>query len=37
MLLAYYQARGWDMETGRPSKEKLLELGLDDIAKDLWG
>jgi aldehyde:ferredoxin oxidoreductase len=37
MLFAYYQARGWDLETGKPTKEKLLELGLDDMAKDLWG
>jgi len=36
MLLAYYQARGWDPETGKPTREKLLELGLDDMAKDLW-
>ena len=37
MLSAYYEARGWDVETGKPSQEKLLELGLDDVAKDLWG
>jgi aldehyde:ferredoxin oxidoreductase len=37
MLYAYYQARGWDEETGRPTREKFMELGLDDIAKDLWG
>ena len=36
MLAAYYEARGWDLVTGKPSKEKLLELGLQDIAKDLW-
>ncbi len=33
MLLAYYQARGWDTETGKPTREKLLELGLDDITE----
>jgi aldehyde:ferredoxin oxidoreductase len=37
MLSAYYQHRGWDMETGKPSYEKLLELGLEDVAIDLWG
>ncbi|NJN80102.1 MAG: aldehyde ferredoxin oxidoreductase family protein [Anaerolineales bacterium] len=37
MLLAYYEARGWDLETGKPKKEKLIELGLDEVAKDLWG
>jgi aldehyde:ferredoxin oxidoreductase len=36
MLEAYYDARGWDKVTGKPSKAKLLELGLDDIAHDLW-
>lgn len=37
MLSAYYEARGWDAETGKPSRAKLLELGLEDIADDLWG
>ncbi len=36
MLLAYYQARGWDPQTGRPAPEKLLELDLDWITADLW-
>lgn len=29
MLDEYYAARGWDVETGAPTKEKLLSLGLD--------
>jgi aldehyde:ferredoxin oxidoreductase len=37
MLYAYYLARGWDQETGRPSREKLMELGLVDVVRDLWG
>lgn len=37
MLYAYYDARGWDQETGKPSREKLIELGLEDAAQDLWG
>ena len=37
MLSAYYDVRGWDKETGRPSREKLVELGMEDVAKDLWG
>ena len=37
MLSAYYAARGWDAETGKPSPEKLLELGLPDVKRDLWG
>ena len=37
MLSAYYEARGWDIETGKPLREKLSELGLEDVAMDLWG
>lgn len=37
MLIAYYEARGWDMNTGQPTREKLLELGMEDMARDLWG
>ena len=37
MLAAYYQHRGWDPETGKPSRAKLLELDLEDVAQDLWG
>lgn len=37
MLSAYYDARDWDHESGRPSKEKLEALGLRDVANDLWG
>jgi aldehyde:ferredoxin oxidoreductase len=36
MLDAYYTARGWDPVTGRPTREKLLSLGMDDVAKNLW-
>ncbi len=32
MLSAYYTARGWDAESGVPSREKLIELGLEYIA-----
>ncbi|MDY7078359.1 MAG: aldehyde ferredoxin oxidoreductase family protein [Chloroflexota bacterium] len=30
MLEEYYQLRGWDPETGWPTKEKLRELGLEE-------
>ncbi len=30
----YYRLRGWDEKTGRPSQEKLKELGLMDLADD---
>jgi len=36
LLKDYCVARGWDPDTGKPGKEKLLELGLDDVAKALW-
>ncbi len=29
-------ALDWDRNTAKPSKKKLLELGLDDIAEELW-
>ena len=29
-------ALDWDRVTTKPSKRKLLELGLDDVARDLW-
>jgi aldehyde:ferredoxin oxidoreductase len=29
MLAAYYQARGWDPGTGRPTPETLRTLGLE--------
>ena len=32
----YMAARDWDRQTGKPSKKKLLELGLDDVAKVLY-
>jgi len=31
MLSAYYEARGWDKESGMPSEEKKKELGLDGL------
>jgi aldehyde:ferredoxin oxidoreductase len=32
VLDEYYELRGWDKETGIPTGQKLIELGLDDIA-----
>lgn len=31
----YYDERGWEVERGIPTKKKLTELGLADIAEDL--
>jgi aldehyde:ferredoxin oxidoreductase len=36
LLKEYYATRDWDWETGRPSREKLIGLGLPDIAEELW-
>jgi aldehyde:ferredoxin oxidoreductase len=31
----YYENRGWDLATGRPTREKLEQLGLKDVADEL--
>ncbi|MGB9700587.1 MAG: aldehyde ferredoxin oxidoreductase family protein [Thermodesulfobacteriota bacterium] len=36
MLKEYYHFRGWDWETGWPKKDKLLELGLDKAAAEMY-
>ena len=36
MLKEFYDVSGWDWESGKPKKEKLLALGLDKAARDLW-
>ena len=33
----YYETRGWNIRTGIPTKEKLEELGLGDVAHELSG
>ena len=35
LLDVYYQERGWDIKKGIPTKEKLVSLGLVDVAADL--
>ena len=35
MLDEYYELRGWDIETGIPTKETLLRDGLEDVVEDL--
>jgi aldehyde:ferredoxin oxidoreductase len=35
MKSEYYELRGWDVESGLPTKAKLKELGLGDVATDL--
>ena len=36
MLEEYYRHRNWDWQTGKPSREKLVSLGLSSIAEELW-
>jgi len=31
-LKEYYALRGWNLETGHPSREKLLELGIESLS-----
>jgi len=35
LRIDFLTARGWHIDTGKPSKEKLLELGLNDVAEAL--
>jgi aldehyde:ferredoxin oxidoreductase len=35
MLDDYYTERGWDVEKGIPTREKLAELGLEFLAEHL--
>ena len=35
VLDGYYEVRGWDKKTGVPTKEKLNQLGLEQVAEDL--
>ena len=37
MLDEYYEARGWDLESGFPTRDKLEELGLKAVADELEG
>ena len=36
LLDAYYGYRGWDKETGKPTKEKLQELGLEWVIDQIY-
>lgn len=37
LLTDFYRLCGWDIETGIPTPEKLNELGLTEIARDMEG
>ena len=36
MLKEFYTVSNWDWDTGKPKKEKLMELGLEFAASDLY-
>lgn len=36
MLKEYYQYRGWDWESGKPTREKLKELDLQHVAEEFY-
>jgi len=33
---SYLEDMDWDPATGKPSSKKLMELGLEDVARDIW-
>jgi len=35
MLDEYYEAKGWDVETGCPTREAFVEVGLAEVAHEL--
>ena len=37
MLKDFYDVSKWDWETGKPTREKLMELEFNQTVKDLWG
>ncbi|MEA1872371.1 MAG: aldehyde ferredoxin oxidoreductase C-terminal domain-containing protein, partial [Chloroflexota bacterium] len=36
LLQGHYKERGWDVATGKPTKEKLQQLGLSEAIKDIY-
>jgi aldehyde:ferredoxin oxidoreductase len=36
MVNRYYELMGWDGKSGKPWRETLEKMGLDQVAKDLW-
>jgi aldehyde:ferredoxin oxidoreductase len=37
MVNEYYRLMGWDEKTGKPWRNTLKRLGLEEIIKDMWG
>jgi aldehyde:ferredoxin oxidoreductase len=36
LLDPYYEFRNWDKTTGKPTPDKLRELGLDDVISQIY-
>ncbi len=36
MVKEYLTTMDWDLQTAKPSKQKLVSLGLADVARELW-
>jgi len=36
LIKEYLTAMDWDPKTAKPSRKKLQELGLEDVAQELW-
>lgn len=36
LLEEYYAQRDWDWDTGKPSRDKLISLGMPEVAEELW-
>lgn len=36
LVKEYLTEMDWDLKTAKPSKQKLIELGLEEVAKQLW-
>jgi len=36
LLSDYYEARQWDRTTGKPTKQKLVQLGLNEVVAELY-
>ena len=36
MVMEYYELEGWDKETGKPFKETLKRVGLEEYIDEIW-
>ena len=37
MVASWYERVGFDRQSGNPKEELLQSLGLENVAKDMWG